>query len=476
MLRRRAFWARLILLLALVAGGGYVYYDRVYRPNHTVAAPTILTAEVRRGDLIVSVSGSGTLTPESEVDLGFQAGTYMDDLSVEVGDTVREGDVLAKSETDDLEWEVFEADIKLRTAQLDLAQALEGPSEAELAEGEADLRSAQTALRVAQLNYDSAQNSDLDAAARTRQIEFQWAVSRFYDLQDSGAEQSRLDAAWNDWSTAEYEFNQAARDAEMEQTRAANQVEQAQRRVEQAQEALEDLQAGPVTDTVTTAQLKVDQAELALENARDDLDAAELRAPFDGTIIDVSATPGEHVGTAPFITLADMEEPLLLFWVEESDMAGVVVGNRVDITFDALPDDVFSGEVVRIEPELVTVDRVLAVEAYASVDLSSQDTSLLEGMNAEVEVISAESRDTLLVPVEALRELGQDQYAVFVVQPDGELLLRPVEVGLRDPVNAEILSGLELGEVVSTGVEQETELAVPEQQFPRGPGFGFPGG
>ena len=65
MLRSRAFWVRLILLLALLAGGGYAYYDRVYRPAHTVEQPTILTAEVRRGDLIVSVSGSGTLTPAS---------------------------------------------------------------------------------------------------------------------------------------------------------------------------------------------------------------------------------------------------------------------------------------------------------------------------------------------------------------------------------------------------------------------------
>ena len=45
-------------------------------------------------------------------------------------------------------------------------------------------------------------------------------------------------------------------------------------------------------------------------------------------------------------------------------------------------------------------------------------------LNAEVEVISAEARNTLLVPLQALRELGPDQYAVFVVQPDGELELR----------------------------------------------------
>jgi HlyD family secretion protein len=491
MLRRRAFWVRLAILVALAAGGAFVYYDRVYLPRQAVVEPTITTAQVRRGDLIVSVSGSGTLVPGSEIALGFQAGGYVDEVLVDVGDHVQEGDVLAKSETDDLVWAVFEADIKLRQAQLDLAKALEGPSDAELADARASVRSAQTALTVAQYNYDSALNSDLDSAVRSRQIEFQWYVDHFYQLEQSGAEQDQLDAAWNDWSMAEWRFNQALDEADMEERKASNQVDQAQRRVEQASEDLELLQSGPITETITLAELRANQAALALDNARDDLEAAQLRAPFDGTVVDVTAMRGEHIGTAPFITLADLEEPLLLFWVEESDMGGVVVGNRVEIIFEALPDDTFTGEVVHVDPALVTVDRVLAVQASASIDPSSQQAHLLGGMNAEVEIISVESRDTLLVPVLALRELGPDQYAVFMVQPDGEMMLRPVEVGLMDPVNAEILSGLELGEVVSTGVQETTEPTVPERMIPsegpgmgpegpgtrpEGPGMRFPGG
>jgi multidrug efflux pump subunit AcrA (membrane-fusion protein) len=170
---------------------------------------------------------------------------------------------------------------------------------------------------------------------------------------------------------------------------------------------------------------------------------------------------------------------LLQFWVEESDMSGVAAGNRVEIIFEALPDDTFTGEVIRVDPALVTVDGTLAVQAWASVDLASRPDGLLllGGMNADVEIISAESRDTLLVPLQALRELGPDQYAVFVVQPDGEMMLRPVEVGLMDFVNAEIISGLELGEIVSTGVEESTETEAPEQmEPPRMPGMRMFGG
>jgi HlyD family secretion protein len=153
-------------------------------------------------------------------------------------------------------------------------------------------------------------------------------------------------------------------------------------------------------------------------------------------------------------------------------MRGVAAGNRVEIIFEALPDDTFTGEVIGVDPALVTVDGTLAVQAWASVDTASHPATLLGGMNADIEIISAEARDTLLVPILALRELGPDQYAVFVVQPDGDLVLRPVEVGLQDFVNAEILSGLEVGEVVSTGVEEETETSVPSEQEMRPPGPG----
>ena len=73
------------------------------------------------------------------------------------------------------------------------------------------------------------------------------------------------------------------------------------------------------------------------------------------------------------------------------------------------------------------------------------------GLTASVDVIGGKAENALLVPVEALRELGAGEYAVFVVNDDGSLEMRPVEVGLMDYSNAEIISGLELGEQVSTG-------------------------
>jgi multidrug efflux pump subunit AcrA (membrane-fusion protein) len=73
------------------------------------------------------------------------------------------------------------------------------------------------------------------------------------------------------------------------------------------------------------------------------------------------------------------------------------------------------------------------------------------GLNASVEVIAGRAENVLVVPVEALRELAPGQYAVMVMV-DGEPQMRQVEVGLMDYVYAEIVSGLEQGDQVSTGI------------------------
>ena len=77
------------------------------------------------------------------------------------------------------------------------------------------------------------------------------------------------------------------------------------------------------------------------------------------------------------------------------------------------------------------------------------------GLNASVDVIGGRAENAVLVPVEALRKLGPGEYAVFVIE-DGEPKLRIVTVGLIDFTSAEILSGLDAGEVVTTGIV-ETE-------------------
>jgi multidrug efflux pump subunit AcrA (membrane-fusion protein) len=136
--------------------------------------------------------------------------------------------------------------------------------------------------------------------------------------------------------------------------------------------------------------------------------------------------------------------------MDETDLSGLSVGNRTIYTFSAQPETTYEGEVIVIEPSLQTIDGSSVVVAWGTLP-EKPSFDLLIGMTIDVEIIAGEAKDALIIPVQALREITAESYAVFVVQEDGSLKLTPVSIGLRDFANAEVLAGLNAGDVISTG-------------------------
>jgi macrolide-specific efflux system membrane fusion protein len=242
-----------------------------------------------------------------------------------------------------------------------------------------------------------------------------------------------------------------------------------------AEIALEAAQTGPAEDEIAAAETAVRQAELALQQvklnieaneldlvqaemnvaaAAADLAATELTAPVAGTVLAVNYGVGETVSGA-LLTLADLDQPLIEVYLDESDLNMVGAGYEVEVVFDALPDETFTGTVLRVDPQLVTSSGVTAVRALVQLNFDSfnKPQSLPLGLNATVEVIGGRAENAVLVPVEALREISDGEYAVFVME-NGEPMLRYVEVGIMDYTYAEIISGVEAGEEVTTGILQ----------------------
>jgi multidrug efflux pump subunit AcrA (membrane-fusion protein) len=149
------------------------------------------------------------------------------------------------------------------------------------------------------------------------------------------------------------------------------------------------------------------------------------------------------------MTIADESTLYVHTFVDESDYTKFKVGNRANVVFDALPDQTFSGQVTQVDPALSTSSGSAVVSGLVRMDPASAD--LLLGMGGSVIVIAAESQNVVVVPVAALHEYSPGKFSVFVMQ-DGKLMVQPVEVGLRDLVNAEIKSGLQAGDTVSTGL------------------------
>jgi multidrug efflux pump subunit AcrA (membrane-fusion protein) len=177
-----------------------------------------------------------------------------------------------------------------------------------------------------------------------------------------------------------------------------------------------------------------------------------LIAPINGTVMAVNGAAGE-TAVSGLITLADLEQPLLEIFLDESDLDKVGTDFEVEVVFDALPDDLFSGHVIQVDPQLSSSNGVSVIRALVLLDANSfaKPQTLPVGLNATVEVIGGRANNALLVPVEAIRELSAGQYAVFVME-SGEPKLTIVEVGLMDFTSAEILSGLQAGDEVSTGI------------------------
>ena len=142
---------------------------------------------------------------------------------------------------------------------------------------------------------------------------------------------------------------------------------------------------------------------------------------------------------------------MLEVYLDETDLDKVAVDNPAEAIFDALPEQIFSGKVVAVDPSLASISGVQAIRILVQLDPLGIEMTLPVGLNASVDVIAGQARNAVLVPVEALREISPGEYAVFVIE-NGEPVMRLVQVGLVDITSAEIISGVEAGETISTGI------------------------
>ncbi len=476
----------LVVLAAAAAGGGYLAYTRYTAKPAVAQESTTQTDTVTRGDIVITADGTGNVLPAAERAVGFQVSGVLVEVNIKVGDQVHKGDVLAKVDTVDLDNTVREATYELEQARLNLDQIKRD------VEAGTDVENAKKNLEIARLGLVSAQGSyastllSSDVSSDVREAK---AYADFWQS-DLGDKWLRLDENPNS-EQRRLEYERAGAQAEkatnnwkkIEQD-AQNKKVSAWRSVVSAQQAYLSAQASYSetlsNDPLRAAELTVFQKEVALTKAQVQLSYATLTAPIDGTVTAVNGEVGENVGSGTFATLIDLNTPMVRFWVEEADMGKVIVGNTINATFEALPDETITGTITSVEPVLVTVGNTSAVQAWAALHNTSKST-LLSGMTAEVEVIAAEARNALIVPVEALREITTGQYGVFVSKDDGNLELRIVTVGLKDLVSAEILSGLQEGETVTLATTDSSQQATQSQTMNRDAGgemffVGPPGG
>ena len=379
--------------------------------------------EVVRGDLMLSVSGDGSVDVASEMRLSFENGGEVAKVYVERGDVVEEGRILAvltPLETDTLQLAVIQAGIALAQAEYNLDEAENPYTDEDIQDAEEAVENAEDFLDIADemLRYVSIHGSD-------------WEV--------------------NQW--------------QME-------VLNAEIQLEMAEETLDDMLNERDEEWIEILRMQVYAAEQIFAGAQDDLEIETITAPFDGAVADIYVEEGDvippsSVSQVTVVQLIDITRMELVVNLDEIDIPGVRMGQKVVIIVDALPDLQLEGRVVSIYP-LPTVDAGL-VQYSAKISFEvPEDSGLRVGMSTTADIILTERQGVLLVPDRAIdySNAGNTIVRVVLSGPEGtqQIEERPVVIGLSDGFQTEIISGLTEGEIVILGVPEDSGIS---------PGGGF---
>ncbi|HZA99301.1 MAG TPA: efflux RND transporter periplasmic adaptor subunit [Gemmatimonadales bacterium] len=203
---------------------------------------------------------------------------------------------------------------------------------------------------------------------------------------------------------------QAQADLEVAQARLTNASSQRRRADElfKSQSITEQEHEQALLD-YANANAEVIRARVALDNAKDQLDDTNVRAPINGTIIEKQVERGQVIssptndvgGGTVLLKMADLNLVQIRTLVDETDIGKIQPEQRATVTVDAYPNRPFAGTVLKIEPQALTEQNVTMFPVLVRID--NKEGLLRPGMNAEVEIHVGRRDDVLAVPNAALR-------------------------------------------------------------------------
>jgi multidrug efflux pump subunit AcrA (membrane-fusion protein) len=399
-------WAKLLVSI-LTIGGIILFSIGCSRNSTTAAKPQIVT--VQKGNISTIVTGTGNLAYAKTQDMAFQTAGTVDRIDVSAGDTVKQGQELARLDTT-----VWDAQVKTLTKSLTSSQRTLANAQNNLATMQNNLIKAQRnvgakqmAVSQAQLDLQSAQN------ALTNMADVKAAQDKIDQLQsDLDYAQSMLSRSaqpaagidvkyWNDaLSNDKMLLVQAQKDlrailtgtstnvtadVDLQVTQTEFKVQQSQRALEDAQIAVSDAQTAVSTaqTAVTNAQLDINDAQGNVDDAQGNLDDAKavspvIIAPFDGFVTKVNSIGGDIVqkGTVA-MQVADPTQFEANIMVSERDIFSVKIGGDASVSLDAMSGLSFPAKIANIAP-LATIQQGV-VNYQVTVELTSLRPTLTTG-------------------------------------------------------------------------------------------------
>lgn len=260
----------------------------------------------------------------------------------------------------------------------------------------------------------------------------------------------------------------------------------ADRTINEKTASLAKLTAGPDPLDVQSQELAVRQRQAAYDDARAKLADYFIRAPMDGIVAKVGVKNSDQAGASTIIATIITPQKVAEISLNEVDVAKIKTGQKVTLTFDAIEDLNLTGIVSEIE-SIGTVSQ--GVVSYSVKIISdTQDVRVKPGMSVSANIITEVKQDTLIVPNSAIKTQGNQSYVEMldsvtpaaagsqgVTSPTAPRR-QPVQVGISNDTETEIISGLAEGDQVVTrtigAVATKTTTQSAPSLFPTGGGGG----
>lgn len=390
-----------VILLCLLAGGGYAYRQLVVNPQQE--ARKVLTAKVERLSLPVTVSANGTIKPERLINVSPKTSGRLKSLLVKEGDRVKLGQILAYMDDSNLRGQLTQAQGQLAAAQANLQKLIAGNRLEDIAQAQAELRNVQAALQEAAINLRQNQQ-----------------------LYSSGAISNR------DLIASRAAYDSAASE------------------VTRAQQALALQQNGSRPEDIAQARAQVTQQQGAVQNIQTEINDTVIRAPFSGVVSKKFADPGAFVTpttagsevssatSSSILSLASTNQ--VVADVAESNISQIRLGQEISFQADAYPGQTFTGRVTQIAVQSTVEQNVTSFEVKAAI-VSDAQQLLRSGMNVNVEFKAGELDNAMVVPTVAIAR-QENGTGVFVAGENNKPIFTPIKTGTTVNDKTQVLSGL----------------------------------
>ena len=356
----------------------------------------VRTTTVERGPIRSLISTNGKAEPIQNFEAHAPVATTVKHLFVKEGDHVHQGQLLLQLDDADLRSQAARAQAQIKAAQANQSDLSTGGTREELLTLDAQLIKARSARDTAQRNLDS-----------------------YRRLQQQGA------ASAGEVKQAEDTLQRAQADLTLLEQKKKDRYSQPE---------------------VAKVQAQGTEAQAAYEAAEDALAKSSVRAPFDGIVYSLPVKQGAYVQTGDLLLqVGDLSRMLVRTFVDEPDIGRLATGQKIEVTWDALPGRIWNGNVSTV-PSTVKLRGARNV-GEVSCTLDNHDLRLLPNVNVSVTIITAEHSGVLTLLREAIRIDDTRPYVYEVV--DGELKRRGVQVSLQNLTRVEITAGLSEHAVVA---------------------------